>query len=280
MSAVRTLHVSNVPSDATQQELAAVFGSFGEVPRIEMKRGFAFVGFASSANARSALAADLQLAHARLRCDFARKDMDLTGAGSARPPSKVLFVVNFDRSKVSESTLRGRFSRYGEISKISTTDSFALIEFASLQSAKEALEQEHNSFFEGRQLTVQFSDKQDLSSSRPPRRDRSRSPRRSSRRSRSRSRNRRSRSKSESKGRGGKRARSKSPRRSRSRSGGRRRSRSHSGGRARARNGGSGGGGRGRGGSGGGGRSRSRSPPARKRSPEPRKRRGSSRSSD
>jgi RNA recognition motif-containing protein len=121
MSGVRTIHVSNVPLSASQSELVDLFEVFGEKPRVELKHGFAFVGFATSEAAEKARSSEFDLGGRRLRCDFAKKDMEIKEREEHRanlPVSRVLFIVNYDTRSVTEAHLRGRFTRYGRINKV------------------------------------------------------------------------------------------------------------------------------------------------------------------
>eukprot|EP00695_Tsukubamonas_globosa_P002417 TRINITY_DN353_c0_g1_i4.p1 TRINITY_DN353_c0_g1~~TRINITY_DN353_c0_g1_i4.p1 ORF type:complete len:278 (+),score=71.08 TRINITY_DN353_c0_g1_i4:52-885(+) len=212
----KIVYCGNLRVDTSFSDLKKLFEQHGEVTKIDLKDGFAFVFMAAEEQAESAIRKfDRYTYEGRmLRCEFARGDGAVKVRENVRKekalanPTDTLFVVGFD-SKTTERDLRKAFEVHGEISDVQIKKNFAFVQFANVPAAQSAYNVMDGSVLNDRQLTVEFraspggkrprspSPYRRRSRSRSPesRRRRSPSPRRSprynsSRRSRSRSRSR------------------------------------------------------------------------------------------
>ena len=110
--AKRVLHVGNLPTDVNQLELEETFHTFDPDARVEIKHRYAFVHMSNEAADR-AMAAKLQLRGADLRIENARRGVDVNDERNAAPPSRVLFMVNFERNALPK--LKERCAEIGKV---------------------------------------------------------------------------------------------------------------------------------------------------------------------
>jgi RNA recognition motif-containing protein len=148
----RPLFVGNLPPDATVRELESVFEKYGTVKRVDLKTGFAFVYLDGDANeaVRNEDNHAFYNTDRRMRVEVARGDGDVKRfeifitfgfiqmcilcnvfvfistrreekrkRASLTNPTDTLFVVNYDPSTTSKSTLQDLFDKHGEVLEVS-----------------------------------------------------------------------------------------------------------------------------------------------------------------
>ncbi len=92
-------------SRVEQGDLEDAFKEFCDSPRVEMKQGYAFALLSSAAAAEKAMSARIEVKGSTLRLQYARRDTEVKQREQERagmPPSRVLFVVNYDTQRVTE----------------------------------------------------------------------------------------------------------------------------------------------------------------------------------
>jgi hypothetical protein len=103
--AVRSIHVSNLPSRVELAELEDAFKEFCDRPKVELKQGYAFALLSTPEAAEKAMSARIDVKGSTLRLQYARRDTEVKQREKERasmPPSRVLFVVNYDTTSITE----------------------------------------------------------------------------------------------------------------------------------------------------------------------------------
>ncbi len=105
LQAVRSIHVSNLPPRAELAELEDAFKEFCDQPKVELKQGYAFALLSTPSAAEKAMSARIDVRGSTLRLQYAKRDTEVKQRErerAAMPPSRVLFVVNYDTTTVTE----------------------------------------------------------------------------------------------------------------------------------------------------------------------------------
>jgi len=189
----RAIFVGNLDLYTTNDEVRELFAGKGDVRRVDMKQGYAFV-FLENGHHSAIRELDGSLHNRkRLRVELARGDglikrrEDERRRDAAKRPCETLFVVNFDSVSTRARDLEELFGRYGDIVRIELKRNFAFVQFRTTEEAARALEALNNTKLQDRVISVEFvargsveSRKRERSASPPrgrsPVRGRSRSP--------------------------------------------------------------------------------------------------------
>lgn len=168
----RCLHVENIPSTATKEDLLKVFPKATAVRFLggtdSPKKGIAFVDFQSKnqADAARSRCGTVKIQDCVLRVNVVRESAGVhriisqskNKTKADAPPSNTLFVRNLP-AKVQENQLRMIFKKAVKINiplRDGISRGFAFVEFASVAHAQKALRSSKNSSVEKRRLKVQF----------------------------------------------------------------------------------------------------------------------------
>eukprot|EP00877_Chromochloris_zofingiensis_P012681 jgi/Chrzof1/7667/Cz02g32080.t1 len=175
----RPVFCGNFEYDASEKEIYRLFEKYGEVDRIDMKTGFAFVYMKRSRDGDDAIR-DLdrrEWGYKRrpLRVEWAKRTEDKS---KNQAPTKTLFVVNFDVLRTRVRDIEDLFVKYGPLSRVEIKRNYAFVEFESLDDAIKAQRDTDTTQWNGRTLTVEFVTNKDgpSKSGAPRNRSRSRSP--------------------------------------------------------------------------------------------------------
>lgn len=76
-------------------------------------------------------------------------------------PSKTLFVVNFDPSRIDERDIERHFDVYGRVERVQIRKNFAFVQFEDIEDAIVALEKTNNSTLGRNVITVEYATKRD-----------------------------------------------------------------------------------------------------------------------
>jgi nucleolin len=171
------LFIRNLSWSVTEHDLYNLFGEVGEVLSVKIPtrredgkpRGFAFVEMASQEIGKQAIQRfNGQMLHNRdLVVDFQDESRSAGGGSFAGGPVKnsKLFVRNINYS-VSEQALQSLFQQAGEVYSVKIAmdretgepKGFGFIEMASADEAQNAINTLNNTFFEGKEIMIDFQD--------------------------------------------------------------------------------------------------------------------------
>jgi len=158
----RAIFVGNLDTYSTIDEVREMFEGLGEVRRVDMKQGFAFV-FLESGHHRAVRELDGKLHNRKhLRVELARGDglvkrrEDDRRREQGKHPNDTLFVVNFDVTSTHARDLEDLFRPYGRIERIELKRNFAFVQFKSVDEATRALNALNGYKLVDRYLTVEY----------------------------------------------------------------------------------------------------------------------------
>ncbi|KAL9259132.1 Serine/arginine-rich splicing factor RS31-like protein [Drosera capensis] len=162
---MRPIFVGNFEYDARQSDLERLFSKYGDVERVDMKSGFAFVYFVDECDARDAIRGldNLPFGYERrkLSVEWARGERgrhhDGSKPGGNQRPTKTLFVINFDPLRTEVRDLERHFEPYGKITSIRIRRNFGFVQFGTLEEATKALECTHMSKLFDRVISVEYA---------------------------------------------------------------------------------------------------------------------------
>ncbi|GAB2271652.1 Serine/arginine-rich splicing factor rs40, variant 2 [Dionaea muscipula] len=182
---MRPIFCGNLEYDARQSEVERLFRRYGNVDRVDMKSGFAFVYMDDERDADVAIRKldriEFGRKGRRLRVEWTKQERDTRrpgggggsgfggggGGGSGRKPaantrpSKTLFVINFDPIRTRERDLQRHFDPYGKIANIRIRRNFAFIQYETQEDATRALESTNMSKLSDRVITVEYAIRDD-----------------------------------------------------------------------------------------------------------------------
>ncbi|KAL9252384.1 Serine/arginine-rich splicing factor RS40-like protein [Drosera capensis] len=171
---MRPIFCGNLEFDARQSELERLFRRYGNVERVDMKSGFAFVYMEDERDADVAIRKLDRVEFGRkgrcLRVEWTKQERDSRrpggGSGSRKPaantrPSRTLFVINFDPLRTKERDLQRHFDPYGKVANIRIRRNFAFIQYETQDDATRALESTNLSKLSDRVITVEYAIRDD-----------------------------------------------------------------------------------------------------------------------
>ncbi|GAB2291119.1 Serine/arginine-rich splicing factor rs31 [Dionaea muscipula] len=162
---MRPIFVGNFEYDTRQSELERLFSKYGDVERVDMKSGFAFVYFVDERDAKAAIRGldNMPFGYDRrkLSVEWARGERgrlrDGSKASGSQRPTKTLFVINFDPMRTRVEDVERHFEPYGKIFSVRIRRNFAFIQFATQEEATKALECTHMSKLLDRVISVEYA---------------------------------------------------------------------------------------------------------------------------
>ncbi|GAB2271838.1 Serine/arginine-rich splicing factor rs31 [Dionaea muscipula] len=162
---MRPIFVGNFEYDTRQSDLERLFSKYGDVERVDMKSGFAFVYFVDERDAKDAIRALDHMPYGyerrKLSVEWARgergRHRDGSKAGGNQHPTKTLFVINFDPLRTEVKDLERHFEPYGKVSSVRIRRNFAFIQFETQEEANKALECTHMSKLLDRVISVEYA---------------------------------------------------------------------------------------------------------------------------
>lgn len=152
----RTLYVSGVSNELTEDDLKSLFATFGEVTEVklcgdpEKSKRFAFVEYDRRESARQALNLSGQeldgvpIRVTQSKTAIVRKPQPALTPETREKVKRTLHVANLDKS-ITESELKSLFSSVGHVEQLmlcekqDNTSRFAFVEFGSPEEAAAAL---------------------------------------------------------------------------------------------------------------------------------------------
>ncbi|OHT11702.1 hypothetical protein TRFO_18761 [Tritrichomonas foetus] len=156
----RTILMSNIPPEATEQDLSAIFEKFGQVESYDISNIKKCIASVNFYDLRSAMLM-------RLSSIFLNSKQIITGFGQElpvidkrKPPNNGTIVVFHLSPKMSDQTLCQIFSLYGQIRQIRSTpskDTQKFIEFWDKRAAYEALKKQNGCYIDGSKISLEFS---------------------------------------------------------------------------------------------------------------------------
>ncbi|GMH79562.1 hypothetical protein TrVE_jg4401 [Triparma verrucosa] len=157
--------------DVSQSRLEALFEDSGlSVNRVDMKRGYAFVyvqspeGDVSEMIEKMKGATSIEGGTNFLRIELAQGNGPSKRKEESRsnlPPSKTLFVVNFDASTTTSDGLRKVFEEFGTVTRCDirgTTSKFAFVAFDTVEEASKARDNTNKGTLGDSVLSVEFAE--------------------------------------------------------------------------------------------------------------------------
>ncbi|CAM8901888.1 unnamed protein product [Rhodiola kirilowii] len=197
----RPIFCGNLDYDARQSDIERLFGKYGNVERVDLKSGFAFVYMEDEQDADDAVRRldrrEFGAKGRRLRVEWTkasslqdrggrRSDDSRKGSMNSKP-SRTLFVINFDPINTRPRDLERHFDPYGKIVNVRIRRNFAFVQFDTQEEATKALDATNSSKFMDRIISVEYATRDDDDNQRadsrrngrsPDRRGRDRSPER------------------------------------------------------------------------------------------------------
>jgi len=158
--------------DVSQSRLEALFEDAGlAVNRVDMKRGYAFVYIQSPAegDAQPFLekmkgATSIEGGTNVLRIELAQGNGPSKRKEDSRsnlPPSKTLFIVNFDAATTTADGLRKVFEEFGTVTRCDirgTSSKFAFVAFDTVEEASKARDNTNKGTLGDSVLSVEFAE--------------------------------------------------------------------------------------------------------------------------
>eukprot|EP00798_Chlamydomonas_sp_ICE-L_P023741 gene23741-9299_t len=169
-----------MPSDdkPDRPDIVRLFDKYGDVERIDMKTGFAFLYMRDKRDAEVAIkkldGMEFGYKRRRLRNAEVAKKKD-------NKPTDTIFVVNFDLKSVRERDIERFFEPYGKIIRVEIKRNYAFVQFSTVDEAARAMDKADGTKLDGRTIAIEYTQKPDhyqnergrMGSRSPPRRGRS-----------------------------------------------------------------------------------------------------------
>nr|XP_017258487.1 PREDICTED: serine/arginine-rich splicing factor RS31-like isoform X1 [Daucus carota subsp. sativus] len=168
---MKPVFCGNFDYEARQSDLERLFKRYGNVTRVDMKSGFAFVYMEDERDAEDAIRRldniEFGRKGRRLRVEWTKQERSVRKPENSRRsssnlrPSKTLFVINFDPYHTRTRDLERHFDPYGKILNIRIRRNFAFIQFETQEDAIKALEATNMSKLMDRVISVEYAIKDD-----------------------------------------------------------------------------------------------------------------------
>lgn len=164
---MKPIFCGNFDFETRQSDLERLFSRYGQIERIDMKSGFAFVYFEDERDYDEAIH-DL---HDRpfgpnrrpLTVEWSRGDrsgprprIGSKSMANSRP-TKTLFVIHFDPIQTRTGDIEKHFEPYGKVVDVKIRKNFAFVQFETQEEATKALECTNLSKVHGRVITVEYA---------------------------------------------------------------------------------------------------------------------------
>ncbi|KAM9425966.1 RNA-binding protein 4.1-like [Pholidichthys leucotaenia] len=142
------IFVGNLPREADEEELTALFSEYGKVTECAIIKNFAFVHMDDRKAATKAIK---NLHHHKLH--FTPINVEAS-RGKNQFPVK-LHVANVEKG--AEEALQSLFEEYGTVTDLVIVKNFAFVHMANSEEAMDAINELDNSEFQGKHIHVQIS---------------------------------------------------------------------------------------------------------------------------
>ncbi|XP_057711006.1 RNA-binding protein 4.3 [Corythoichthys intestinalis] len=142
------IFVGNLPEEATEQEIQALFAEHGTVTECSIVKNFAFVHMDDRKAATKAIKSlNLYKLHGSA--------INVEASHGKNHGAVKLHVANVDRGMDNE--LRALFEEYGKVTECSIIKNFAFVHMSNSDEAMDAIQGLDNSEFQGKRIHVQIS---------------------------------------------------------------------------------------------------------------------------
>ncbi|KAI3924583.1 hypothetical protein MKX01_038023 [Papaver californicum] len=163
---MRPVFCGNFDYETRQSDLERLFSKYGEVERVDIKSGFAFVYFVDERDAGDAIRYldNTPFGHSRRRLSVEwakgeRGSLHREGSRvmSNQRPTKTLFVINFDPTDTRIRDIERHFEPFGKVLHVRIRRNFAFVQFETQEQATKALECTHMSKILDRVVSVEYA---------------------------------------------------------------------------------------------------------------------------
>lgn len=135
----KELFVGNIDSFVKRSDIEEAFGKYGEVTRIDLRRGFCFVWLKGDARgAKDAFnGTPFGTSKRILRVRWSEKGKDKVFRNNV-DPCETLFIANFDPFTTSKE-VEDLFSKYGHVVRVSLKRNFGFVQYSDVGEAIDAV---------------------------------------------------------------------------------------------------------------------------------------------
>lgn len=135
----KELFVGNIDSFVKRSDIEEAFGKYGEVTRIDLRRGFCFVWLKGDAcGAKDAFnGTPFGTSKRILRVRWSEKGKDKVFRNNV-DPCETLFIANFDPFTTSKE-VEDLFSKYGHVVRVSLKRNFGFVQYSDVSGAISAV---------------------------------------------------------------------------------------------------------------------------------------------
>lgn len=169
---MKPLYCGNLEYEARQSEIERLFSRYGNVERVDMKSGFAFIYMDDERDAEDAIRGLDNTEFGRQRRRLCVEWTKHPEKGMRRPeggrrstadikPAKTLFVINFDPANTRVKDLERHFEPYGEVLNVRIRRNFAFVQYESQEEATKALHSTDKSTVLDSVISVEYAQRDD-----------------------------------------------------------------------------------------------------------------------
>jgi len=169
---MKPLYCGNLEYEARQSEIERLFGAYGNVERVDMKSGYAFIYMDDERDADDAIRGLDKTEFGRQRRRLCVEWTKHPERGNRRlesgrrsttniKPAKTLFVINFDPANTRVKDLERHFEPYGKVLNVRIRRNFAFVEYESQEEATKALDSTDKSQVLDSVISVEYAQNND-----------------------------------------------------------------------------------------------------------------------
>ncbi|KAF5832105.1 hypothetical protein DUNSADRAFT_12154 [Dunaliella salina] len=154
----RPVYVGNFEYEAEEWEIRKLMEKYGDVERIDMKQGYAFVYMRDEEDGEYAIKKldGMEWGYKKRPLRLQWSKMREADRQRHVRPTTTLFVVNFDAARTRTRDLERLFEKYGPLRRVEIKRNYAFVQYDTVDDAAYALKKTNATVLLGRTITVEF----------------------------------------------------------------------------------------------------------------------------